>query len=336
MGASCDEPSEEEKQEVSDRLFVANGGIARIRPELVRKDAVNRQLAKLYLNSLWGKKPAVSASHDLRPSLFNTLYLGKFCQKPHTDNYTTIHGYAEFAALWNDPNLNRKKISFRYISSGTWKVKYHTFGDFAKANPKYNIYLSSKVTEVARCHLHRQMLRIGQDRIIYCDTDSIIFLWPKDHPKLDRFGLGQWVDELPGEIIKKVHALAPKFYHLELASEETMLKSKGIQVRNCVSYDLPFLYSIILDDLGKSPKNHGESLGKTIIGTVLSTNQSRWNSSSFPRYNSDEEYVDGSQLYQHQLRVWDDVDQVYRRQETRPGDFKTPFGVLYAREECGV
>ena len=70
MGASCDEPSEEEKQEVSDRLFVANGGIARIRPELVRKDAVNRQLAKLYLNSLWGKKPAVSASHDLRPSLF--------------------------------------------------------------------------------------------------------------------------------------------------------------------------------------------------------------------------------------------------------------------------
>ena len=208
LGASCDEPSEEEKQEVSDRLFVANGGIARIRPELVRKDAVNRQLAKLYLNSLWGK----------------------FCQKPHTDNYTTIHGYAEFAALWNDPNLNRKKISFRYISSGTWKVKYHTFGDFAKANPKYNIYLSSKVTEVARCHLHRQMLRIGQDRIIYCDTDSIIFLWPKDHPKLDRFGLGQWVDELPGEIIKKVHALAPKFYHLELASEETMLKSKGIQM----------------------------------------------------------------------------------------------------------
>ena len=147
----------EEQELVAERLFESNGGIARIRPELVKKDPVNRQLAKLYLNSLWGK----------------------FCQKPHTDNYTTIHGYAEFAAIWNDPNVDRRKISFRYISSGTWKVKYHTFGDFAKANPKYNIYLSSKVTEVARCHLHRQMLKIGQDRILYCDTDSIIFYWPR-------------------------------------------------------------------------------------------------------------------------------------------------------------
>ena len=208
LGASCEDPTPEEQEEVGERLFRANGFIARIRPEFVRKDAVNRQLAKLYLNSLWGK----------------------FCQKPHTDNYTTIHGYAEFAAIWNDPNVNRQKVSFRYISSGTWKVKYHTFGDFAKANPKYNIYLSSKVTEMARCHLHRRMLEIGQDRIVYCDTDSIIFLWPKSFPKLDSFGLGQWVDELPGEIIQKVHALAPKFYHLELASHETLLKSKGIQM----------------------------------------------------------------------------------------------------------
>jgi hypothetical protein len=31
-------------------------------------------------------------------------------------------------------------------------------------------------------------------------------------------------------VIKKLHALAPKFYHLELEDEETMLKSKGIQM----------------------------------------------------------------------------------------------------------
>lgn len=208
LGASCDTPTEEEQHAVVERLFASNGGIARIRPELVRKDPVNRQLAKLYLNSLWGK----------------------FCQKPHTDNYSTIHGYAEFIAIWNDPNVNRKKVSFRYISSGTWKVKYHLQSDFAKANPKYNIYLSSKVTEVARCQLHRQMLKIGSERILYCDTDSIIFYWPKAAEPLDKFGLGQWVDELPGVVIKKLHALAPKFYHLELEDEETMLKSKGIQM----------------------------------------------------------------------------------------------------------
>jgi hypothetical protein len=162
LGASCDLPEYEEQLQLVEHLFQQNGGIARIRPELVRKDPVNRQLAKLYLNSLWGK----------------------FCQKPHTDHYTTIHGYSEFAAVWNDPNINRKKVSFRYISAGTWKVKYHTFGEFAKSNPRYNIYLSSKVTEAARCHLHRQMLRIGSSRILYCDTDSILFLWPKSGKNL--------------------------------------------------------------------------------------------------------------------------------------------------------
>ena len=314
LGASCDTPTEEEQLAVTERLFASNGGIARIRPELVRKDPVNRQLAKLYLNSLWGK----------------------FCQKPHTDNYSTIHGYAEFIAIWNDPNVNRKKVSFRYISSGTWKVKYHLQSDFAKANPKYNIYLSSKVTEVARCQLHRQMLQIGSERILYCDTDSIIFYWPKAAEPLDKFGLGQWVDELPGVVIKKLHALAPKFYHLELEDEETMLKSKGIQmtwanrqkitsktlgrqllelyyprtdaegaklpfqgymhmsnmlmgVRNCVSYDLPFLTPHTLGELGKP-----------------------------------------------EVRVRHDVDSPYVAEKTGPGDFQKTVGVLYTGSQCGV
>ena len=207
LGASSEDPSEQEKLELVETLFHENGCIGRIRPHLVRKNAINRTLAKTFLNSLWGK----------------------FCQRAHTDHYSTIHGYGEFAQLWNDPHLDRRKVSFRHLSHGTWKVKYHLHSDFAKENPRYNIFIAAKVTETARCILHRQMLKIGPERILYCDTDSLMFLWPKDGEKLDAHGLGKWVDEYPRQRIKRLYALAPKFYYLEF-EEDALLKSKGIMM----------------------------------------------------------------------------------------------------------
>lgn len=225
LGASSEDPSEEEKQELVESLYHENGGIGRIRPELVRKNPINRALAKTFLNSLWGK----------------------FCQRAHTDHYSTIHGYAEFAQLWNDPHLDRRKVAFRHLSHGTWKVKYHLQDDFAKENPRYNIFVAAKVTESARCILHRQMLKIGPERILYCDTDSIMFLWPKHGDKLDAHGLGKWVDEYPRQRIVRLYALAPKFYYLEF-EDDALLKSKGIMMN--------WTNRALL---------HGKSLGKQLL-----------------------------------------------------------------------
>lgn len=225
LGASSDDPPEDEKRKLVETVFEENGRIGRIRPELVRKNPINRALAKTFLNSLWGK----------------------FCQRAHTDHYSTIHGYAEFAQLWNDPHLDRRKVSFRHLSHGTWKVKYHLFSDFAKENPRYNIFVAAKVTESARCILHRQMLKIGPERILYCDTDSIMFLWPKTGEKLDAHGLGKWVDEYPRQRIKRLYALAPKFYYLEF-EDDALLKSKGIMMNHTNRALL-----------------HGKSLGKQLL-----------------------------------------------------------------------
>ncbi len=208
LGASSDSPNEEEQLRVQQKVFEESGNIARIRPALVTKNPVKRQMAKLFLNSLWGK----------------------FCQKPHSETYVVIHGYQQFADLWYNPNLDRSKFSFRHISGNTWKVKYCTYDEFTRPNSKYNIYLSSKVTEWARCILHRQMKRIGSERILYCDTDSLMFIWPKNATKLDGVGLGNWVDEYPDKTIRRLFALAPKFYYLEFKVGENLLKSKGIQM----------------------------------------------------------------------------------------------------------
>lgn len=219
LGASCDSPSEEEKEAVQERVFQESGCIARIRPDKVEKNAVRRQMAKLFLNSLWGK----------------------FCQKPHSESYTVIHGRQQFYELWGNTNLDKSKFSFRHLSGNTWKVKYVSLDDYTKPNAKYNIFLAAKVTEWARCILHRQMKKIGPERILYCDTDSLMFLWPRSGAeRLDGVGLGNWVDEYPHDRIKRLYALAPKFYYLEFygeegehgesAEEHSLLKSKGIQI----------------------------------------------------------------------------------------------------------
>lgn len=224
LGASCETPTPEEAHAVMERVFRENGYIARIRAEKVQKNPVKRQMAKLFLNSLWGK----------------------FCQKPHSENYVVINGYQQFAALWFDAAIDRSKFCFRHISGQTWKVKYNHLNDFTRPNAKYNIYLAAKVTEWARCVLHTQMIQITKyyrefsrgpalslhfNPIIYCDTDSIIFLYPKSAPHLCGNGLGNWVDEHPREVIQRFYGLAPKFYYLQFQTgDHDLLKSKGIQM----------------------------------------------------------------------------------------------------------
>ena len=246
LGATSESPLPEEQKFVQEKVFQESGCIARIRPDKVGKNPVRRQMAKLFLNSLWGK----------------------FCQKPHSENYVVIHGYQQFADLWYNPNLDRSKFSFRHISGHTWKVKYCTFDEFTKPNSKYNIYLSSKVTEWARCILHTQMKKIGDERILYCDTDSLMFLWPKTSPKLDGVGLGNWVDEYPDKTINRLFALAPKFYYLEFSEEgDNLLKSKGIQMT-----------------LANNLLIHSVSLGKQILELFFPKEDKDGNKKAFEGY----------------------------------------------------
>lgn len=228
LGASCDNPTEEEKDEVIERVYAENGNIARIRKENMEKNPTKRQLAKIFLNSLWGK----------------------FCQKPHKEHFVTIHGYQQFIKLWYDPTIERSSFSFRHLGNNTWKVMYQTIDSYTKPNPKYNIYLAAKVTEWARTILHTEMLRIGPPNILYCDTDSIMYECP-DSEAPSGHGLGEWVDEYPNDRIVKLYVLAPKFYFLLKANGESLLKSKGVQLTlaNTRKINEPRLINQILEVL---------------------------------------------------------------------------------------
>ena len=207
LGARGNEPDEEEQLRLVEELFQSNGQIGRIRKEKVSKNPVKRMLAKLFLNSLWGK----------------------FAQKPETEIFGTVYGLKQFFQLWKNKQVIQSSIEFRQVSSEVFKVKYKMNEEYIRSNRRGNMALAAKVTEHARCELHKQMIKIGPERIIYCDTDSLVFHWPLEGEDLTGIGLGKWTNEYPNDTIWEFYAIAPKFYTLMLESGHTCLKVKGIQ-----------------------------------------------------------------------------------------------------------
>jgi hypothetical protein len=202
LGASSDQPSEEEQVRILETLFESNGNIGRAKKENVKKNPVLRQVCKIFLNSLWGK----------------------FCQRKKLDFFSEITSYMDYEAILECPES--AKMVFRKMNEGRWRVKYTKPDFMLPPNAKYNIYLAAGVTAQARCYLHRQMLKIGPERILYCDTDSIVFLYPRTAVSLTGIGLGKWTDEHPGEEILEFMAVAPKCYMLNIEGD-TVMKAKG-------------------------------------------------------------------------------------------------------------
>ena len=75
-----------------------------------------------------------------------------------------------------------------------------------------NEVIGAFVTAGARIYLYSYLDRL-QDKAIYCDTDSVIYIQPTDEPALVKRGdnLGEMTSELqPDEIISEVVCAGPK------------------------------------------------------------------------------------------------------------------------------
>jgi len=77
-----------------------------------------------------------------------------------------------------------------------------------------NEVIGAYVTAGARIHIYRHLER-PQEKAIYCDTDSVIFIEPSDVPQLDETGdnLGDITSELkPHKTITEFVIGRPKYY----------------------------------------------------------------------------------------------------------------------------
>ena len=163
-----------------------------------------RAIAKLILNSLWG-------------------YLGLNNNKPITEFMTNESRW--FELLTNDIY----KIHNARIINNQLLVNYSFTKNSEDESSRQNVVLAAFVTAYGRTFLLNEMAKLGQ-RLIYCDTDSIIYLSRKfDYgPKTDIY-LGDWTNELPKDtFIKHFISLGPKFYSYILSDGQIKTTCKGI------------------------------------------------------------------------------------------------------------
>lgn len=164
-----------------------------LRQEKLVKNAGLRALAKLMLNSFWGK-------------------FGQRSQMPKTVYFT------EPAAYFNlvfDARVAVKNI--RIVNENLVAVTYEQGHEFVEVLANTNPVIAAYTTAQARLKLYSYIEKL-QERCLYFDTDSIIYVdRPGDeyHPPVGNF-LGEMTDELEkegaGSFITEFVSGGPKHY----------------------------------------------------------------------------------------------------------------------------
>lgn len=196
-------------------------------------------IAKLFLNSLWGK----------------------FVEQPHKSNLSIVVNTAEYYELMDSPHIDTESMRWIEVKDNVWMVRYDFEDKFTKNAKNNNPYIGTFVLAHARRRLHEMMVQIGLDRVIYCDTDSIAYthdIENEDNNPETGHDLGEWENEAEGHeqgnYITEFIGMGPKSYcevfkKPELQGMDYLLKFKGVRtIEKTFSYLNPqSLKSLVLD-----------------------------------------------------------------------------------------
>jgi hypothetical protein len=171
----------------------------------IKKNSGMKLLAKNCLNSLWGK----------------------FGQNDELPTTAYIKNDAWFKLLKRHAD---KKVELKneiLIDDDTLYVSYIEKEESRTSLMTTNLGLAGFVTSNARLRLYKELYKLDK-RVIYCDTDSIIYEYDKSKYNIEEGDcLGQWELE-PNGNLKEVYALAPKTYGYTSLDGEQKYKCKGI------------------------------------------------------------------------------------------------------------
>ncbi|XP_072048507.1 uncharacterized protein [Amphiura filiformis] len=201
----------EDQRRYIDEYF-ENEGI-RLNPENIEKNPGMRSLAKLCLNSMWGK----------------------FAQRSNMSQTVILDDPSEVYKLLTSDSVTVDNI--RLINDEVIEVTYREDGKFARINPNTNVVIAAFTTCHARLKLYEVLEKLG-DRAMYQDTDSVIFLSRKgdwEPPIGDYLGhLTDEVDPKDGNHISTFVTGGCKNYVYKLDTGKTVMKVRGItlNVRN--------------------------------------------------------------------------------------------------------
>ena len=170
-----------------------------------------RFIAKLCLNSLWGK----------------------FGQNPKVKHNQYIDDPKAFVSLVLDETIENLSISF--LGDSMAYVSYEVQDRFLTTNYNTNIFVACYTTSWARLRLYDMIERLDR-HMCYCDTDGIVYIENEQTKFIyDTFigdSLGEWTDELHGNHIDFWCCAQPKDYGYITSNNKQCGKVKGFRVNN--------------------------------------------------------------------------------------------------------
>lgn len=201
-----------DQQKYIDEFFEREGII--LDRENIVSNPTKRSLAKLMLNSFWGK----------------------LSQRTNLTKTQLINTTSEYFDILNDKT--KRIVNEVEMSDEVMKVSWKRIDDEMTCSKNTNVAVASYVTSHARLHLYDILSRIEAIRphsLLYFDTDSAIYVRKLSDPEVPTGAfLGDLSSEVPeGTKITKFVALGPKSYAYELNSKgkiETVLKAKGLRL----------------------------------------------------------------------------------------------------------
>ena len=158
-------------------------------------------------------------------------FWGKFGQAETHNTFEFVTSPAIFLSRMSDPK--KRVTDFRLLNDNMVQLEWTE--ETESSSSFKNIFIAAMTTTHARIKLYT-LLNALQKRILYCDTDSVVFTVKpgEDVPPLGDY-LGQLTSELPaGEYIKEFVTTGPKAYSYltSCGSIETKLKGFTLNFKN--------------------------------------------------------------------------------------------------------
>jgi len=198
-----DSPSEQSKDEYVDR-YAENQGIQLDKNNIGSYNAGMYYIAKLCLNSLWGK----------------------FAQRDNLTKCEDIFDSKRFRSIVYDDRYDIVNVIFHNCRARSVQYRYKT--DCAELGKNTNIAIAAFTTAHARLRLNDVIDALG-DKVLYMDTDSCIYVDDGTTDLVCGDFLGDLTDELgSGDYITDFCSTGPKSYAYKTHQGKSSVKVKGI------------------------------------------------------------------------------------------------------------
>ena len=181
-----------------------------------------RAVAKLCLNSLWGK----------------------FGQRQNMSQTEYVTDVKRFYEIMLDERLDN--INLNFLNEFMVQITSILKNEFVDNNSATNIYIAAFTTSHARLRLYEMLDYLGE-RVMYHDTDSVFYVDDGTLPVKTGCLLGEWTNELGDTYIKEMVSTGPKSYanRNNLDREECKIKGFTLNYENSLFLNMKTMQKMI-------------------------------------------------------------------------------------------